>query len=115
MGELLDRIASAGPVDVFLLAILPVAALLLGTAFVQLRRQRDEVTRANTDLEHERERVNLAMEGAALTIWDWDIATDSVWLNVSWKEMLGERPSETRTSMAQLMPMVHRDDLVILP
>ncbi len=87
------------------------AAALLGTAFVMLRRRQGALEKANADLARERERVHFALEGASLTIWDWDIASDAVWLNANWKEMLGERPAETRTSMQALVGLVHPDDI----
>jgi PAS domain S-box-containing protein len=104
-------IAAIGFIDAFLLALLPLAAALLGTAFVMLRRRQGALEKANAELARERERVHFALEGASLTIWDWDIESDAVWLNANWKEMLGERRAETRTSMKALVGLVHPDDI----
>ncbi|MBL0141203.1 MAG: PAS domain S-box protein [Betaproteobacteria bacterium] len=97
--------------DAFLLAILPIAAVLMGVALVLLRRRRAAQLAAIADLARERDRVRNALEGSSLTIWDWDVAADSIWLNSNWKEMLGEYPKETRCSMVELLSYVHADDL----
>lgn len=97
--------------DVVLLAVLPLAAILLGAALFVLRRQKAALENANAALERERDRVGNAMEGSSLTIWDWDVAADSVWLNPNWKQILGERPEETHVPIAGLLALVHADDL----
>ncbi|HEX4942846.1 MAG TPA: PAS domain S-box protein [Usitatibacteraceae bacterium] len=98
-------------VDAFLLAILPVAAFLMGVALVMLRRRRAAHLATMADLDAERDRVRNALAGSSLTIWDWDLAADSVWLNANWKEMLGESAGETRCTIADLAALVHPDDL----
>jgi PAS domain S-box-containing protein len=100
-----------GAVDAFLLVVLPVAAVLLGVALVTLRRRASALDVANARLAEERDRVRNALDGSALTIWDWDIASDSIWLNSNWKAMLGDWPTETQTSMTELLTVVHPDDL----
>ncbi|MDH5263966.1 MAG: PAS domain S-box protein [Betaproteobacteria bacterium] len=94
-----------------LLAILPVAVILLGTVLALLRRKRIDLERALAALARERDRVRNALEGSPLTIWDWDIANDSVWLNSNWREMLGDRPGESQSPIAELVALVHPDDL----
>lgn len=97
--------------DAFLLAILPVAAIFMGVALVLLRRRRAALAKVNAVLARERDRVRNALEGSSLTIWDWDIANDTMWLNANWKQMLGERPGETSCRIADLLSIVHADDL----
>jgi len=89
-------------VDAFLLAILPVAAGLLATAFYMLRRRQQALEAASAELAREHDRVRLALEGSSLTIWDWDVASDSIWLNANWRAMLGGAPEETRGPIAGL-------------
>ncbi len=101
----------ATSVDFFLLALLPVAAALLGAVLQILRKRQAELDEATAKLGAERDRVRNALEGASLTIWDWDIATDSMWLNANWREMLGHYPDETRCTMSDLLELVHQDDL----
>ena len=67
-------------------------------------RQREEIARIN-------ERLDLALQGSRLAIWDADIAADTLYLSEGWAEMLGEAPRETFTDTASLLEMVHPDDL----
>ncbi|MCM2327187.1 MAG: PAS domain S-box protein [Lysobacter sp.] len=98
-------------VDAFLLAILPVAAGLLATAFYMLRRRQRALELASAELAREHDRVRLALAGSSLTIWDWDVASDSIWLNANWREMLGGTPEETRGPIAGVFALVHPDDV----
>ena len=97
--------------DAFLLAIVPIAAILLGVTLRILANRRVALLRAFADLERERDRVRSALEGSSLTIWDWDIVADTIWLNSNWKEMLGGSPDESRVSIASLLALVHPDDI----
>jgi PAS domain S-box-containing protein len=97
--------------DAFLLGLVPVAAAALALALHRLRRRQAAVDEANTRLEAERDRVNSALEGSSLTIWDWDVAADRMWLNANWKEMLGRLPEETLCPISELLSLVHPDDL----
>jgi len=66
-------------------------------------RQQEEITRIN-------ERLDLALQGSRLAIWDVDLAAGSAYLSEGWAEMLGEAPRETFTDTASLLEMVHPDD-----
>ena len=50
------------------------------------------VTRARADATAAQERVELALKGADLAAWDWNIETGDVILNARWAEMRGFRP-----------------------
>lgn len=67
-------------------------------------RQQEDLTRAN-------ERLDLALQGSRLAIWDADIASGRIYLSAGWAEMLGEAPRETYTDAASLFELVHPDDL----
>ena len=99
-------------VDAFLLAILPVAAILLGTVLALLRRRRIALERALAELARERDRVRNALEGSSLTIWDWDIAGG---LHVAQRQLEGHarrpRPGKRTVPVAELLALVHPDDL----
>jgi len=66
-------------------------------------RQQEEITRVN-------ERLDLALQGSRLAIWDVDSVTGSVYLSEGWAEMLGEVPHETFTDSESLFELVHPDD-----
>jgi PAS domain S-box-containing protein len=67
-------------------------------------RQQEEITRIN-------ERLDLALQGSRLALWDADVTTGSVYLSEGWAEILGDTPRETFTDVASLVKIVHPDDL----
>lgn len=56
-------------------------------------------------------RVDLALEGAHLGIWDWDLRDDSVQFDRRWCEMLGLVHAETPMHLDTWRLRVHPDDL----
>ena len=66
-------------------------------------RQQEELTRAN-------ERLDLALQGSRLALWDADIAKGSIYLSEGWAEMLGDPPGATVTDAQALYALVHPDD-----
>jgi PAS domain S-box-containing protein len=66
-------------------------------------RQQEEITRIN-------ERLDLALQGSRLAIWDADVAGGKIYLSDGWAEMLGDPPCETLTDAQALFKLVHPDD-----
>jgi len=66
-------------------------------------QQQQELIRVN-------ERLDLALQGSRLAIWDADIASGAIYLSGGWAEMLGSQPQETVTDRASLIDLVHPDD-----
>jgi PAS domain S-box-containing protein len=65
------------------------------------------------DIERLREsesRMKLALEGADLGTWDWDITTGHVTFNERWAEMLGYRLEEIEPHKSVWERLVHPDD-----
>ncbi|MBE0623044.1 MAG: PAS domain-containing protein [Burkholderiales bacterium] len=67
-------------------------------------RQHEEIIRAN-------ERLDLALQGSRLAIWDAAIADGKIYLSEGWAEMLGGAPRVTNTDYASVLEIVHPDDL----
>ena len=65
--------------------------------------QQEEIIRAN-------ERLDLALQGSRLAIWDADIVSGSIYVSEGWAEMLGDPPAATVTDAKTLYNMVHPDD-----
>ena len=65
---------------------------------------------AEAELQRVNERLDLALQGSRLAIWDADATTGSVYMSEGWAEMLGEAPVETRTDAATLIKIAHPDD-----
>ena len=66
-------------------------------------RQQEEITRAN-------ERLDLALQGSRLAIWDADISGGKIYLSEGWAEILGDSPRETLTDPQTLYALAHPDD-----
>ena len=56
------------------------------------------------------ERLGLALKGARLAFWDWDIAAGKVYLSDRWQEMLGGAAQPLVTTFPALAVTVHPDD-----
>lgn len=56
-------------------------------------------------------RLNLALDGGGLGIWDWDLRDDSVQFDHRWCEMLGLEHATTSMELATWSERVHPDDL----
>jgi PAS domain S-box-containing protein len=56
------------------------------------------------------ERVQLAVDGADLASWDWNIATGEVIFNQRWAEMRGFRPEEIRPHVDSWISDIHPED-----
>jgi PAS domain S-box-containing protein len=60
------------------------------------------------------ERLDLALDGSGLAMWDWDIHQDRVYLSMHWGRFLGKARGDTVVSSSQLYAMVHPDDQPML-
>ena len=70
------------------------------------RRFLDELTSAQL-----LERLDLALEGANLGIWDWDLRDNSVQFDRRWCEMLGLDHATTPMVLDTWSARVHPDDV----
>lgn len=62
-------------------------------------------------LRNAQERFELALRGADLGAWDWNIETGEVVFNPRWAEMRGYRPDEIRGHVDEWISGVHPEDL----
>ena len=69
------------------------------------RRERERTLRRLKD------RLELAVEGAQLGVWDWDMTSDAVEFNDRWAEMLGHSLDEIAPHLDAWERRVHPDDL----
>jgi diguanylate cyclase (GGDEF)-like protein/PAS domain S-box-containing protein len=56
------------------------------------------------------QRLSLAMEGANEGLWDWNVATDHLYLSPRWKAMLGYQDAELGDAPGEWLGRVHADD-----
>jgi PAS domain S-box-containing protein len=70
-----------------------------------------ERLRAERQLHESEERLKLALMGADLGMWDWNVVTGEVRFNERWAEMLGYRLDEIEPQVRTREKMIHPDDL----
>ena len=56
------------------------------------------------------QQLSLAMRGAALGLWDWQVKTGAVQVNERWAEMIGYRVDEIDPHVDSWRALVHPDD-----
>jgi PAS domain S-box-containing protein len=74
-------------------------------------RDVSERRRAQDELRQTQERVELALAGADLGAWDWNIQSGEVVFNARWAEMRGYRLDEVRGHVDSWMEGIHPEDL----
>ncbi|WP_437590930.1 sensor histidine kinase [Sorangium sp. So ce1000] len=79
--------------------------------FTVTLRDITEQTRARNQIRQSQERFELALKGADLAAWDWNIHTGEVIVNPRWCEMRGFRPDEVRPHVDSWLSGVHPDDV----
>jgi PAS domain S-box-containing protein len=65
-------------------------------------------------LQESRERLDLALEGSDLALFDWDLATGVVHLSGRWQEILGGDDRPTATTITELQALVHPEDMPVV-
>ncbi|MCJ7557771.1 MAG: PAS domain-containing protein, partial [Gammaproteobacteria bacterium] len=102
----------SNPALLYFLAILAGLAATIGgiLLIVHIRRARRAVSTLAEPLQNE-ERLRLALEGAGLGIFDWNIVTGEQIVNQEWLAMLGYSPSEIHTDYDDWKSLVHPADL----
>lgn len=82
------------------------------TQIVGVARDVTEQKAREQTLQQIKDRLELAVEGAQLGIWDWDMTTDEVEFNEQWARMLGHEPCEIEPHLEAWERRVHPDDLL---
>ena len=76
-----------------------------------ISRDITERKQAEERLRQSRQRLELALRGAALGLWDWNIQTGEVVSNDRCAEMLGYLPDEIAPHISSWERLVHPDDM----
>ena len=70
-----------------------------------------ELKKSEQDVYLTQERLNLALDGSGLALWDWDIANDRVYLGERWTSIMGgDHQQATHISTEQLFDLIHPQD-----
>ncbi len=76
----------------------------------ELRQKIDTLRRTERALRDSEERLDLAVIGAGLGLWDWNIATDEVIYSDQWCRMLGYSTEEIEPKLSSFKNLWHPDD-----
>jgi diguanylate cyclase (GGDEF)-like protein/PAS domain S-box-containing protein len=86
--------------------------LRLGGRTYMIGVARDITLRKRTERQMARakERLDLALEGSRLALWDWDLKNNKVYFNESWSSLLGGAPRESTFSGDEVKSWHHAED-----
>jgi diguanylate cyclase (GGDEF)-like protein/PAS domain S-box-containing protein len=71
-----------------------------------------QLAAARRELAAEHERLEAALDGSSVALWDTDLRSGRVYLSEAWAELLGDPlPAATVASVDQLAALVHPDEL----
>jgi PAS domain S-box-containing protein len=93
--------------------LLPVevsASILADGRWQGFLRDITERERARVQLQESRDRLELALRGADLSAWDWNVKTGQVIFNSRWAEMRGFDPEEIEPHVDSWIAGVHPGD-----
>jgi PAS domain S-box-containing protein len=84
-----------------------------GTYYGRLWTFRDISERKEREqrIENLKERLELAITGAELAVWDWNVETDHMVFNDQWAEMLGLSPAAVGPSIQAWKRRIHPEDV----
>lgn len=101
---------------VSLFVALLVGLLLWTTWIAAVKAESEELKGLSIfyNLRQSEERFELALNGADLAAWDWNIKTGSVIFNERWAQMRGYTLSEIKPHVDSWLTGIHKDDLPIL-
>lgn len=79
---------------------------MLGQIIVNaIQRKKTELS-----LRESEERLELALKGADLGLWDWEVQTNKITYNENWANMLGYRLNELKPQFETWQKLVHNED-----
>jgi len=81
------------------------------TRYIAVSRDITERKRREQALEEANERLDLAIEGANLGVWDWDMETDTVTFNEQWASLLDYSLAELEPRLETWEDRVHPADM----
>jgi diguanylate cyclase (GGDEF)-like protein/PAS domain S-box-containing protein len=86
--------------------------LRVGDATFMIGVARDITMRKRTEQQMVRakERLDLALSGSRLALWDWDLRMNRVYFNESWSNLIGAEPRESTFTGDEVSSWNHPDD-----
>ena len=78
--------------------------------FVGYIQNATQLKQYELDIQNEKERFRLAIDGSNDGLWDWNPQTNDVWYSPRWKSMLGYKDSELKNRHDEWISRIHPDD-----
>jgi len=69
-----------------------------------------QIKQYEIDIQNEKERFQLAIEGSNDGLWDWNPQTNDIWYSPRWKSMLGYSDDELENTIDVWIGRMHPDD-----
>jgi signal transduction histidine kinase/DNA-binding response OmpR family regulator len=66
---------------------------------------------AEEELDDTRDRLQLALDAAQLALWEWTVATNDVYLDARWSELMGDVAMDSHCPLKELLSRIHPDDV----
>jgi diguanylate cyclase (GGDEF)-like protein/PAS domain S-box-containing protein len=66
---------------------------------------------AQAQLRAERERLEAALDGSRVALWDADLRSGRVYLSEAWSDIVGAPEKETAAQVSELIALMHPDDV----
>ncbi len=87
-------------------------AVTIGTKryCVGVGRDISERKRAEHEIRAAKERLDLALVGSSLAMWDWDLTNNMVYFNKGWATLLGAPEQESVVNGEQVLAWTFKDD-----
>jgi PAS domain S-box-containing protein len=82
---------------------------IIDNAFSSLKTEKENRI-ISSALQQSEERLNLALTGTKVGVWDWNLKTDEIYLSPTWKEMLGYEIHELKNNLKTLERLIHPKD-----
>lgn len=76
-----------------------------------LKIERETLSESNAALNTNVDRLQLALHGSGLGLWEWNPSTGETWVDERWSEMLGLKVSEFEHTIESWSQRVHPDDM----
>ena len=80
------------------------------TYVMGIGRDITEKKRAEERTLRDKERLDLALHGSRLALWDWDLATNRIFFNEGWSRLLGESKGELTVPGDEARAWIHPED-----
>ena len=84
------------------------------TALVGVLQDVTAAHEARAALERSEERLQRALEGSGLALWDLDVTSERIYLSEQWSVMLGGPARETSCTAQELLDLVPMEDLPLI-